>query len=83
MKKFIIYALALPLSALVIAAAGSEKIAHYELSRFISPEMCGGCHSEIYQQWKGSLHNLSLKDRIYVAVARDGLKGITLKEELA
>lgn len=83
MKKFIVISVIAVSSALVIAAGKSEKVSHYELSRFLSPELCGGCHSEIYQQWKGSLHNLSLKDQIYLAVARDGLKGITLKDELA
>jgi hypothetical protein len=50
---------------------------HFELSRFISPAICGGCHDEIYNQWKNSLHNLSHIDGIYLAVAFQSLKGLT------
>lgn len=83
MKKFIVVSIVTVSSAVIIATADSGSIRHYELSRFLPPEMCGGCHSEIYGQWKGSLHNLSLKDQIYMAVAKDGLKGVTLADELA
>ncbi len=60
----------------------AEIKAHYELSRFLPPEVCGGCHSDIFTQWKGSLHQLSLKDKIFLAVAKDGLKGIKIDDEL-
>jgi hypothetical protein len=83
MKKFFMISAVSVLSVLLVAAGKSGKIAHYELSQFLSPDVCGGCHSEIYEQWKGSLHNLSLKDQIYLAVAQEGLKGITLADELA
>jgi len=60
----------------------AEIKAHYELSRFLPPDVCGGCHSDIFTQWKGSLHQLSLKDKIFLAVAKDGLKGIKIDDEL-
>lgn len=82
MKKFFLVNVMFIASAAIIAAAGGEKIAHYELSRFLPPEMCGGCHNDIYQQWKGSLHHLALKDQIYLAMAEEGLKGITIKDEV-
>ena len=66
---------------LLIMSCG--KVHHYELSRFVSPETCGGCHDEIYSQWKGSLHSLSHKDEIYRAVALNDIKGITDPDELA
>src|SRR5258707_2622563 len=25
-------------------------------SMFDAPEICGGCHTDIYKQWKGSMH---------------------------
>jgi len=60
-----------------------SKTPHYELSRFISPETCGGCHAEIYAQWKNSMHNLSQGDIIYRLAAFDGLKGLTDRNEIA
>ncbi len=54
-----------------------SKVPHFELSRFISPETCGGCHDEIYAQWKASMHNLSHFDEIYRAAAFYHLKGLT------
>lgn len=35
---------------------------------FDSPEVCGGCHTEIYSQWKGSMHSNAWTDPIYRAV---------------
>lgn len=66
----------------LVYAWSTDKIAHYMLSQFISPETCGGCHDEIYSQWKGSLHNLALDDIIYTAAADDGLKGLKDKGEI-
>lgn len=66
----------------VVYAWSSEKIGHYQLSQFISPETCGQCHDEIYSQWKGSLHNLALHDVIYTEAAEEGLKGLTDKDEI-
>ena len=34
---------------------------------FDQPEVCGGCHTEIYQQWNGSMHSFAWKDPIYRA----------------
>lgn len=36
-------------------------------SMFDSPEICAGCHAEIYQQWNGSMHSNSWTDPIYRA----------------
>jgi len=81
MKKIILIIVAVVLSFIVYAWS-SEKIGHYQLSQFISPDTCGGCHDEIYAQWKGSMHNLALKDIIYSEVADAGLKGLTDKDEI-
>ncbi len=58
----------------------AEKI---ELSRFISPQTCGDCHSEIYEQWSNSMHNLAHKDFIYRRVAEYTLHGTHHKDERA
>ncbi len=52
---------------------------HYQLSRFIDPVTCGGCHDTIYQQWQNSMHNLAQKDPVYLEFARYYLK--QLKDE--
>lgn len=42
---------------------------HYQLTRFIDPVTCGGCHDTIYQQWQNSMHNLAQKDPVYLEFA--------------
>jgi hypothetical protein len=34
---------------------------------FDAPEVCGGCHTEIYSQWKGSMHSNAWTDPVYRA----------------
>lgn len=41
---------------------------------FDQPEVCGGCHSDIYSQWKGSMHSNSWKDPIYRAALNNASK---------
>ncbi|MBF0573278.1 MAG: cytochrome c554 family protein [Desulfamplus sp.] len=60
----------------------SEQTKHYELSQFISPETCGGCHTQIYEQWQGSMHNLSSDDIIFNEIANAGLVGLNAKDEI-
>lgn len=76
MKQFIICTIALFLLYPIIIFSCS-RVQHFELSRFISPEVCGGCHDEIYQQWKSSMHNLSHLDQLYRAAAFHYLKRLT------
>ena len=64
------------------ALSGCSKVPHYELSRFIDPETCGGCHETIYQQWKNSLHNLSHVDPVYREVSLHDLKNLTDRDEI-
>jgi len=67
---------------LVLSGLYCSKKQHFELSRFISAETCGGCHSEIYSQWINSMHNQSHKDIIYNKVAAHFLKGLTDPDEI-
>lgn len=71
--------ISIPISLLLLSCS---KVPHYELSRFISPETCGGCHTDIYEQWKGSMHSLSHVDPIYKEVALHDLKGLTDSDEI-
>jgi hypothetical protein len=55
---------------------------HFKLSQFVSADTCGGCHSEIYKQWKGSMHQQAHHDPVYNSVAKYYLKGLTKKGEI-
>ncbi len=33
--------------------------------QFIEPDVCAGCHSEIYDQWEGSMHSKSFTDPLW------------------
>ncbi|RJQ50745.1 MAG: hypothetical protein C4521_13385 [Actinobacteria bacterium] len=35
---------------------------------FASPEVCGGCHWDLFTQWSDSLHSAANEDPLYVAV---------------
>ncbi len=54
-----------------------------EISQFISPEICGRCHGQIFNQWKNSMHNLAHKDPVYLAVSKFVLTGLTDSGEIA
>ncbi|MCX7679909.1 MAG: cytochrome c family protein [Spirochaetes bacterium] len=81
MKRILLTAIALFISYPLIIFSCS-KIPHFELSRFIQPEICGGCHDEIYEQWKTSMHNLSHVDELYRVAAFHYLKGLTDPDEI-
>jgi hypothetical protein len=53
----------------------SEESIH--IDRFISPEVCAGCHSEIFEQWQNSMHHLAHKDPVYSRAAQFFRKGLT------
>jgi len=55
--------------------ASSEDNIH--IDRFISPDVCSGCHSEIFEQWENSMHSLAHKDPVYLRVAQFLRKGLT------
>ncbi len=39
---------------------------------FFSPQRCKGCHAEIYDQWKGSMHSNAFHDPVFRALWRLG-----------
>ncbi len=69
--------------AYFLATFSCSKVQHFELSRFVGPDTCGGCHGEIYEQWKNSMHNLAHVDGLYRAAAFHYLQGLTNADELA
>ena len=42
--------------------------------QFEEPIVCSGCHPEIYQQWKGSMHSNAFVDPIFTALWKIGAK---------
>ncbi len=73
-------AAAFALAAFTPLSCGENR--HFELSRFISPDVCGGCHGGIYAQWKNSMHNLAHHDPLYREAARYYLEGLTDSDEI-
>jgi len=35
------------------------------IEQFIKPEVCAGCHSEIFEQWSGSMHSKAFADPLW------------------
>jgi len=82
-KKIKVYTgiiLSIMVSALVFSCIKKE---HHELSQFISPDTCGGCHDEIFDQWQNSMHGLAHKDPLYREVALFLRKELTERSEVA
>ncbi len=67
------------LFAAIAVASSQEKI---HIDQFISPETCGGCHGEIFEQWENSMHSLSHKDSVYLRVAQFLRKGLINEGEI-
>lgn len=41
--------------------------------KFESPEICSGCHAEIFSQWKGSMHSSAFVDPVFQALWKLGI----------
>jgi hypothetical protein len=40
------------------------------IDQFIEPEICEGCHSEIYEQWYGSMHSKAFVDPVWQSATK-------------
>jgi mono/diheme cytochrome c family protein len=40
------------------------------VEQFIDPSVCGDCHSEIYEQWSGSMHSKAYTDPLWRAATK-------------
>jgi hypothetical protein len=40
------------------------------IDQFIEPEVCEGCHSEIYEMWNGSMHSKAFVDPLWRAATK-------------
>lgn len=54
----------------LIPGATVSRAGEFELKQFLSPTTCGDCHSGIYEQWNGSVHNHAFVDPVWQAVAK-------------
>lgn len=55
----IIFSTIIVMSGMLFSSIGIES------SDYNHPEVCGGCHEEIYAQWNGSMHSMAHKDPVY------------------
>jgi len=40
------------------------------INQFVGPEICEGCHSEIFEQWQGSMHSKAFVDPLWRAATK-------------
>ncbi|MCK5286425.1 MAG: cytochrome c554 family protein [Thermodesulfovibrionia bacterium] len=52
------------------------------VSQFIEPSMCGECHSEIYEQWNGSMHSKAFTDPLWRAATKLFFREAVKSEEI-
>ncbi|NOY53414.1 MAG: cytochrome c554 family protein [Deltaproteobacteria bacterium] len=46
----------------------------FRSDQFFTPDICGGCHRKIYDQWKGSMMGNAWKDPVFIAVYKSYLR---------
>ncbi|MCE5251837.1 cytochrome c family protein [bacterium] len=42
----------------------------FRLKGFISPDVCGNCHTDIHEMWKGSMHSTAFDDLLFRAATK-------------
>jgi len=52
------------------------------VEQFIGPDVCEGCHSEIFAQWNGSMHSKAFTDPLWRAATKYFFKEVTKSSEL-
>ncbi len=52
------------------------------VDQFVGPDVCEGCHSEIYAQWNGSMHSKAFADPIWRAATKLFYKEATTSDEI-
>lgn len=65
MVNFKSISIRITLFCLFMAISGFNAIA-VEPSDYVQPEVCGGCHTDIYAQWNGSMHAVAHIDPVYL-----------------
>src|SRR4030067_1066696 len=52
------------------------------VEQFIKPEVCAECHSEIFKQWKGSMHSKAFVDPLWRSATKLFFKEVTKNDEI-
>jgi Cytochrome c554 and c-prime len=45
---------------------------YFEREQLLDPDTCGGCHSDHYREWAGSMHAYASQDPVFLAMNRRG-----------
>ena len=80
LKKLMVFSIGGSIIFTATLFASSEETIH--IDRFIPPEICGDCHTDIFAQWETSMHHLSHKDPVYLRVAQFLRKGLVKEGEI-
>ena len=75
MKKILFIFLITIISVSFTYAGETEKHDIFDFNKvsvdqFIDPEICEGCHSEIFEQWNGSMHSKAYTDPVWRAATK-------------
>lgn len=77
MKKLLFAILITIISISFVHAAEPGSVKHdifdfkkVSVDQFIEPDICEGCHSDIYEQWNGSMHSKAFTDPIWRAATK-------------
>ncbi len=68
--------------AICLSAIIFSNTRQYDISQFVPPEICSGCHEYVFNQWYNSMHNLALVDPVYKKIAFFFLNGLADKDEI-
>ena len=80
LKLFLMLSAIVAIAFAEICFASSKETIH--IDQFISPEICSGCHGEIFEQWENSMHCLAHKDPVYFRVSQFLRKGLINEGEI-
>lgn len=62
---------------------GSSYGNQLKIDQFVSPETCGDCHTDIYNQWHNSMHHQAHYDPVYLRTAEFLRAQLSDKDEIA
>lgn len=62
---------------ILLSAAPLSAASEIDIEQFISPDICSGCHGQIFEQWENSMHHLAHKDPVYSRLSQFLRQGLT------
>jgi hypothetical protein len=73
MENKYLFPVAFSVAAVFLISVGSvtgQSLVSFEKDRFISPGVCGSCHSSLYDMWDGTMHANAFEDPLFIAEAK-------------